>query len=52
VGVNPIATVLRDLNNDGILDVAVANKGDATRARLDPSELDGPLGIFSIPPAA
>jgi transposase len=24
----------------------------ATRARLDPSELDGPLGIFSIPPAA
>jgi hypothetical protein len=24
----------------------------ATRARLDPSELDGPLGMFSIPPAA
>ncbi|MFT3769611.1 MAG: transposase domain-containing protein [Minicystis sp.] len=24
----------------------------ATRTRLDPSELDGPLGIFSIPPAA
>jgi transposase len=23
-----------------------------TRARLDPTELDGPLGIFSIPPAA
>jgi transposase len=23
----------------------------ATRVRLDPSELDGPLGIFSIPPA-
>jgi transposase len=23
----------------------------ATRARLDPTELDGPLGIFSIPPA-
>jgi hypothetical protein len=23
-----------------------------TRARLDPSELDGPLGIFSVPPAA
>jgi hypothetical protein len=24
----------------------------ATRARLDPTELNGPLGIFFIPPAA
>jgi hypothetical protein len=30
VGLNPIATVLRDLDGDGILDVAVANKGDGT----------------------